>query len=153
MDRAHALTGVVAALLLVACGGGSSSPTEPDPVPDSLAGAWRGEMTGADGGAAFTCALEVDLDDAGDGIFVGSWRAECPDATVAGVATGNSIAGFTFLTGLRSGVETPAHVLGGCGWASPVTLQGSELTGTWEPPQSCEDAGLTGGPLRLRFVG
>lgn len=152
MARAKLSVSLVLAGLLVSCGGGSS-PTAPDPVPDSLAGSWQGEMSGSAGGAAFTCSLRMDLNDAGGGVFDGGWRAECPGATVAGPAVGVTFAGISILNGLPSLAATPGHPLGTCGWAAPVTLQGNELEGTWVVPEECEDPSLAGGPLRLRFDG
>ena len=152
MARASVFVGFVVASLLLACGGGSS-PSEPDPVPDSLTGTWRGEMSGSVGDGAFSCALEVDLSDADSGIFIGDWSAQCPGATVAGVMAAVSIANFTLLTALGSTTAPATHPLGTCGWGASVTLQGNELSGDWEAPENCEDASLTGGPLRLRFAG
>lgn len=143
---------VVVASLLVACGGGSS-PTAPDPVPDSLAGSWRGEMSGSVGGAAFTCSLQMDLSDDGEGVFSGGWRADCPGATVAGPAVAVSFAGVSILNGLPPPMGTAGHLLGTCGWGAPVALQGNELEGDWVVPEECEHTGLAGGPLRLRFAG
>lgn len=143
---------VVVASLLVSCGGGSS-PTAPDPVPSSLAGAWRGEMSGRVGGAAFTCSLQMDLGDEGEGLFVGDWRAECPGGRVTGAVAAVSFGGVSFLNALAPSTAPASHPLGACGWGAPVTLQGNELRGDWVPPKGCEDASLAGGPLRLRFAG
>jgi hypothetical protein len=155
MARAQASICVVAIAtsLLVGCGGGSS-PTAPDPGPSSLAGTWRGEMSGSVDGAAFTCSLRLDLDDEGAGLFVGVWRAECPGGTAAGALAAFSFAGVSILTALASPTGTAAHPLATCGWgATPVTLQGNELRGDWVSPDGCEDTSLAGGPLRVRFAG
>jgi hypothetical protein len=152
MARAKLSVSFVLAGLLLACGG-RSSPTEPDPVPDSLAGIWQGEMSGRVGGAAFTCSLQVDLSDDGDGIFLGGWDAECPGGRASGVATAFTFAGLTILNGLALSTTPATHPLGTCGWGAPVTLRGSELSGDWAPPDNCVDTTLAGGPLRLRFAG
>ena len=152
MARAKLSVSFVLAGLLVSCGGGSS-PTAPDPVPSSLAGDWRGEMSGRVGGAAFTCSLRVDLADEGEGLFVGGWRAECPGGTVTGPMVAVSFGGLNLFNALVSPSAPAGHPFGTCGWGGPVTLRGNELTGDWVPPDNCEDASLAGGPLRLRFVG
>lgn len=128
----------VLAGLLVACGGGSS-PTAPDPAPDSLAGTWPGEMSGTVDGAAFTCPLLVELRDEGDGIFLGDWDAECPGGGASGLATAFTFAGLTVLNGLALSTTPATHPLGTCGWGAPVTLRGSELSGDWQPPDNCVD--------------
>jgi hypothetical protein len=110
-------------------------------------------MSGRVGGAAFTCALEIDLDDREDGIFVGGWKTECPGANDSSTLAAASFPGFTLLTALPVFNGPAAHPLGTCGWGGPVTQQGNELRGDWEPPDDCADASLAGGPLRLRFVG
>lgn len=143
---------VIATSLLVGCGGGSS-PTAPDPVPDSLAGSWRGEMSGSVGGAAFTCALQMDLGDEDEGIFFGDWRAECPAGTATGAVAAASFGGISVLNALLLSSAPAGHPLGTCGWGGSVTLQGNELRGDWVPPDNCADTSLTGGPLRLRFAG
>lgn len=152
MARARWLGGLLVGSLLLGCGGGSS-PTEPERVPGSVAGTWRGEMSGRVGGAAFTCALEIDLDDGENGIFFGDWDAECPGANDSSVLGATSVLGFTLLTALPVINRPAAHSLGACGWRAPVTVQGNELRGDWEPSDNCADASLAGGPLRLRFVG
>jgi hypothetical protein len=110
-------------------------------------------MSGRVGGAAFTCSLQVDLGDEGEGLFVGDWRAECPGGTATGAMGAASFGGFNLLTALVSSSAPSGHPFGTCGWGATVTLQGNELTGDWVPPDNCEDASLAGGPLRLRFVG
>ena len=155
MDRrALVAVSVLAALPLAACGGSSGSPTDPEPVPTSLAGRWQGELSGDLDGASFTCTLRVTLSDGGGGVFLGSWRAGCPGAEPGGIALGNEFAGIRILTGF-SGAEPAggAHPLEICGWLAPVDLQGSDLTGTWEAPDDCTEPGLSGGPLQLRFEG
>jgi hypothetical protein len=145
-------------LVLASCGGGGgSSPTAPTPTPGSLAGTWRGEISGTAGGDAFTCALELDLAQAegeeDDEFFAGGWSAECPGAEVAGLAVVIDVGGFTLLSAF-SPVTAPAlHPLGTCGWSAQVVLRGNELSGTWIPPNNCEDPSLTGGPVRVRFAG
>lgn len=153
MARAQASIWVVAVAtsLLVGCGGGSS-PTAPDLGPSSLAGTWRGEMSGSVGGAAFTCSLRLDLGDEGDGLFVGGWRAECPGGTAAGALTVFSFAGVSILTALPP-TGTAGHPLATCGWGATATLRGNELRGDWVAPDGCEDTSLAGGPLRVRFAG
>jgi hypothetical protein len=152
MARARPLVLLILGGLLLSCGG-DSSPTEPDPVPVTLAGDWAGEMSGSVGGADFTCPLELDLSGGEDGIFFGGWRARCPGADVTGTVSAVSIFGFVQLIGLRSTTAPAPHPLGTCGWGATVTLRGSELSGDWVVPDGCADASLAGGPLRLRFEG
>ena len=158
MGRAMLAIGLLlSAVVLPSCGGGGgSSPTEPTPPPPpSLAGTWRGEISGAAGGAAFTCALELTLeqDEQDEDIFVGSWEADCPDRDAAGVMAAFEFGGVTFLTALSVFPGANAHALATCGWSAEVTARGNELSGTWNPPQNCEDASIAGGPVRVRFVG
>jgi hypothetical protein len=145
---------LLGSLVFPSCGGGGgSSPTAP--TPRSLAGTSRGEISGTAGGGAVTCplVLELEQDEEDEGFYFGSWDADCPGAEVAGLAVAFDLAGFTLLSAFSTLPGAAAHPLGTCGWAAEVTLRGDELSGTWDPPQDCEDPSLAGGPLRVGFVG
>lgn len=156
MARAQLPLGLVVASLFLACGGGGSSPTEPEPVPDSLEGTWRGQLSGSDGGGAFSCPLEVTLNPLAAGAFFGSWRADCPGGEIGGLASGFESLVSTAVALSGHGATEPepgVSALGICGWQVVGEIQGSELAGTWEPPEDCGDVTLAGGPLSLRYKG
>lgn len=106
---------VVVAALIVSCEG-DSSPTAPAPVRGSLAGAWRGELSGSVGGAAFTCSLQMNLSDEGEGVFFGDWRGECPGGTVTGAVAAVSFGGANLLNALVAPTAPDGHPFGTCGW-------------------------------------
>jgi hypothetical protein len=148
---------LLSAVVLASCGGGGgSSPTDPPPPPlSSLAGTWRGEISGTGGGAAFTCplVLELEEDEEDEGFYFGSWDADCPGNGAVGVATIIDVAGLRMLSAFSLLPGPQPHPLAVCGWSVQLALRGDELSGNWSPPQNCEDQSITGGPVRVRLAG
>lgn len=141
--RLTSLAVVSLVLVVSACGGGSSSPTEPAaPVP--LEGSWTGSVAVTSPNRT-TCTLSLDLSrDEQD--YLGDWEAQCPDGT-----RGTGIAVVTTALGsqvLVAGIQGQP-VFGGCGWSSFATRAGNRLRGDWSTPQNCQSGPVLQGRMEL----
>jgi hypothetical protein len=143
--RLTGLAVVSLALVMSACGGGDSSPTEPPAPPVPLEGNWSGSVVITSPNRA-TCTLSLDLikDELG---YLGNWRAQCPDGT-----QGNGIAFITPLIGnqvIVSGLRSTS-VFGGCSWGSTASREGNRLRAEdWSTTQNCPTGPLLRGRMEL----
>ena len=146
--RSRGLALASVALLVSACGGGSS-PSEPRPTPPptepvSLVGSWSGPVT-ITAPTPATCTLSLTL--SVDGVdYFGDWAAQCSDGKQgSGLAFGNSVlANQVLVAGLLG-----QPVFGGCGWASLAVREGNRLRGDWSTPQNCQTGPVLQGRMEL----
>lgn len=142
--RLTGLAVVSLALVISACGGGGSSPTEPPEPPVPLEGAWSGTVT-ITSPTSTTCTMSLDLA-LDQGAYFGNWAAQCPDGT-----GGNGVVVVTPLLGnqlIVSGLRSTS-VFGGCGWGSNAFRESNRLRGDdWSTTQNCP----TGPVLRGRMA-
>jgi hypothetical protein len=134
----------VAALALVGCGGGNSTPVSPSPPPPAqIAGAWSGTFEALNYAAE---SIAVDLNQV-TGSVTGTWVKTSPGDREAGNITGTvDRTAFTGTITFTIG-NGPTCSASFSGPASSATLN-------WSSPGFTGNCGLAppGNPVNVRFV-
>jgi hypothetical protein len=154
--RPFACLALAAALLALACGGGSSrGPTAPGPTPGpsvSLLGSWTGVMSiERSGSPTATCDLNLVFDMAQPPVFLGSFILTCPDGKhEEGIASATPFAGQVLLSSLSVPVASNPHpALDGCGWGGNLAQSGTRISGPWQGG-GCQGSTIKGGQIDVR---